>query len=129
MVVRYWGNKIACNTVIIYNTAENVIYYGLASIVNLVGEVMLGRRLVEYMMSRKLETFLFESNFRRSILKSLSNITSLFSMINFSERDFRYSSIELTLLHIWTSIYASYYNVFGDFLDYFNKNRLQFPFL
>ena len=25
MVFRYWGNVIACNTVIIYNTAENVI--------------------------------------------------------------------------------------------------------
>ena len=47
-------------------------------LVNLVGEVMLGTRLVEYMMSRKSETFLFESHFRRSILNSLSNITSLF---------------------------------------------------
>ena len=47
-------------------------------------EVMLGTRLVEYMMSRKSETFLFESLFRRSILKSLSDITSLFSLINFS---------------------------------------------
>ena len=46
-------------------------------------EVMLGTRLVEYMMSRKSETFLFESLFRRSILKSLSDIT-LFSLINFS---------------------------------------------
>ena len=47
-------------------------------LVNLVGEVMLGRRLVEYMMSRKSETFLLESHFRRSILKSPSNITSFF---------------------------------------------------
>ena len=62
-------------------------------LVNLVGEVMLGRRLVEHIMSRKLETFLFESHFRRSILKSPSNITSLFSLINFSERGFRYSSM------------------------------------
>ena len=50
---------------------------------NLVGEVMLGRRLVEYMMSRKSETFLSELHFRRSILKSQNNITSLFSLINF----------------------------------------------
>ena len=54
---------------------------------------MLGRRLVEYMMSRKSETFLFESHFRRSILKSPSHITSLFSLINFSDRGFRYSSL------------------------------------
>ena len=68
---------------------------------------MLGRRLVEYMMSRKSETFLFESRFRRSILKSSSNIVSLFSLINFSERDL---DIELTLLHTWVSIYASYFS-------------------
>ena len=60
-------------------------------LVNLVGEVTLGRRLVEYMMSRKSKTFLFESHFRRSILKSPSNKTALFSLINFSERGFRYS--------------------------------------
>ena len=54
-------------------------------LVNLVGEVILGRRLGEYMMSRKSETFLFESYFRISILKSPRNITSLFSLINFSE--------------------------------------------
>ena len=62
-------------------------------LVNLVGEVMLGRRLVEYMMSRKSETFLYELHFRRSIYKSPSNITSLFLLINFSERGFRYSSL------------------------------------
>ena len=33
-------------------------------LVNLVGEVMLRRRLMEYMISRKWETFLFESHFR-----------------------------------------------------------------
>ena len=33
-------------------------------LVNLVGEVMLRRRLMEYMISRKRETFLFESHFR-----------------------------------------------------------------
>ena len=32
-------------------------------LVNLVGEVMLGRRLVENMISRKSESFLFESHF------------------------------------------------------------------
>ena len=26
MVVRYWGNMIACNTAMVYTTAENVIY-------------------------------------------------------------------------------------------------------
>ena len=40
-------------------------------LVNLVGEVMFGRRLVEYMMSTKSETFLSESHFGRSILNSL----------------------------------------------------------
>ena len=54
-------------------------------LLNLVGEVMLGTRLVEYMMLRKSETFLFESHFRRSILKSPSRITSLFSLNYFSE--------------------------------------------
>ena len=47
-------------------------------LVNLVGEIMLERRLVEYMMSRKSEIFLFQSHFRRLILKSPSNITSFF---------------------------------------------------
>ena len=60
-------------------------------IVNLVGEVMLGKRLVEYMMSRKSETFLYESHFRRSILKSPSNLTSLFSLIIPSAKGYRYS--------------------------------------
>ena len=54
-------------------------------LVNLVREVMLGTILVEYVMSGKSETFLFGSHFRRSILKSPSNVTSLFSLINFSE--------------------------------------------
>ena len=62
-------------------------------LVNLVGEVMLGTRLVEYMVLRKSETFLFESHFRRSVLKSSSNISTLFSLINFSEKGFRYSSL------------------------------------
>ena len=43
-------------------------------------------------MLRKSETFLFEAHFR-SILKSPSNITSLFSLVNFSERGFKYSSL------------------------------------
>ena len=60
-------------------------------IVNLVGEVMLGKRLVEYMMSRKSETFLYESHFRRSILKSPSNLTSLFLLIIPSAKGYRYS--------------------------------------
>ena len=47
-------------------------------LINLVGEIMLGRRLVEYMMSRKSEMFLFQSHFRRLTLKSPSNITSFF---------------------------------------------------
>ena len=55
-------------------------------LVNLVGKVMLGTRLVEYMMSRKSETFLFEPHFRKSVFKSPSDKTSLFSLINFSER-------------------------------------------
>ena len=97
-------------------------------LVNLVGQVMLGTRLLEYMTSRKSETFSSESHFRRSILKSPSNITSLFSLINFSERGFRYLSLN-SLLYTWMSIYASYYHIFGVLLDYFNKNRLQFPFL
>ena len=50
-------------------------------VVNLIGEVKLGRTLVEYMMPRKSETFLFEPHFRRSILKSPSNTTSLFSLM------------------------------------------------
>ena len=57
-------------------------------LVNLVGEVMLGTRLVQYMMSRKSETFLFESHFSRSILKSPSRITFLFSLNYFSEERF-----------------------------------------
>ena len=57
-------------------------------LVNLVGEVMLGTRLVKYMMSRKSETFLFGSHFKRSILKSPSNITSLFPLITLSQRGF-----------------------------------------
>ena len=63
-------------------------------LVNLLGEVILGRRLVEYMMSRKSENFLFESQFRRLIMKSPSNITYLFSLINFPEIGFRYSSLK-----------------------------------
>ena len=55
-------------------------------LVNLVGEVMLETRLGQYIMSRKSKTFLFQSYFKRSILKSPSNVTSLFSLINFSER-------------------------------------------
>ena len=54
-------------------------------LVNLVREIMLGTILVEYVTSRKSETFLFESHFRRPILKSPSNVTSLFSLIIFSE--------------------------------------------
>ena len=38
------------------------------------------------MMSRKSETFLFNSDFTRSILKLSSNITSLFSMTDFWKR-------------------------------------------
>ena len=60
-------------------------------IVNLVGEIMLGKKLVEYMMSRKSETFLYESHFRRSILKSPSNVISLFSLIIPSAKGYRYS--------------------------------------
>ena len=77
-------------------------------LVNLVGEVMLGTRLVEYMMSRKSETFLFESHFRRSILKSPSNITSLFSLINFSERGLRYPSLNslCCIHHIQTQAHS-----------------------
>ena len=69
--------------------------------VNLAVEIIFGRRLVEYLMLRKWETFLFESHFRRLKLKSPSNITSLFSLINFSERGFTYSS--LTALHAYMS--------------------------
>ena len=52
-------------------------------IVNLVGGVMLGTRLVEYMMSRNSETFLFQSHFIRSILKSPSSITLCFHRLIF----------------------------------------------
>ena len=55
-------------------------------LVHLLGEVMLERRLMEYMKSRKSETFLFESHFIKSILKSPSNINFLFLLINSSER-------------------------------------------
>ena len=55
---------------------------------------MLGQRLAECMMLRKSEIFLFESYFRRSILKSPSNITTFVSLINFSERGLRYSSLK-----------------------------------
>ena len=65
-------------------------------LVNLL-EVMLGRRLVEYMISRKSEIFLFESHFKRLILKSPSNITSLFSLINFPE---------ILDIHHWTHFVA-----------------------
>ena len=97
-------------------------------LVNLVGEVMLGRRLEEHMMSRKSESFLFESHFRRSILKSPSNITSLFLLIHFSERGFRYSSWN-SLCCIHRCWYMHPTTMFLEsFLDYFNKSRLQFPF-
>ena len=60
---------------------------------------MLGTRLVVYMMSRKSEIFLFEPHYRRAILKSPSNIMSLFSPINFSEGGYRYSSFSLCCIH------------------------------
>ena len=75
---------------------------------------MLGTRLVEYMMSRKPETFLFESNFRRSILKSPSNISKLFSLINFSERGFRYSSLK-SLCCIHGCLYMHPTTIFLEF--------------
>ena len=116
MVVRYWGNKIACNIVIIYKHCSSVLKMLFIKVwlrlINLVGEVMLRRRLVKYMMSRKSKTFLFQSHFRRSILKSPSNTTFL-SLINFSERGFGYSSLNSLCcihgcLYIY-SIFASYY--------------------
>ena len=77
-------------------------------LVNLVGKAILGRRLVEHIMSRKSETFIFESHFRRSILKSPSHITSFFSLINFSERSFRYSSLNsLCCVHGYLHIYPT----------------------
>ena len=42
---------------------------------------------------KKVRTFLSESHFTRSILKSPINITYLFPPINFSERGFRYLSL------------------------------------
>ena len=90
LVVRYWGDKITTiqsSFIILLKMLSIKVWLRL---VNLVGEIMLETRFVEYMTSRKSETFLFESYFRRSILKSPSNITSLFSLINFSERGFRY---------------------------------------
>ena len=44
MVFRYWENEIACSTVIIYNTAENV-WLQLYNF-NLAGKVMFERKLV-----------------------------------------------------------------------------------
>ena len=77
-------------------------------LVNLVGKAILGRRLVEHIMSRKSETFIFESHFRRSILKSPSHITSFFSLINFSERNFRYSSLNsLCCVHGYLHIHPT----------------------
>ena len=77
-------------------------------LVNLVGKAILGRRLVEHIMSRKTETFIFESHFRRSILKSPSHITSFFSLINFSERNFRYSSLNsLCCVHGYLHIHPT----------------------
>ena len=54
-------------------------------------------------MLRKSETFLFESHFR-SILKSPSNITSLFSLVNFSERGYIY-----ILLHCFWSPFGLFH--------------------
>ena len=85
---------------------------------------MLETRLVEYMMSRKSETFLFESHFRSSILKSPSNITSLFSLINFSERGFRYSSLN-SLCCIHGCLYG-HPNIM--FLESFWIISIQIPF-
>ena len=100
MVVRYWGNKIACNIQSTFIALLKMLSIKVwLPLVNLVGEVMLGRRLMEYMMSRKSETFLFESYFRRAIMRSPSNITSLFSLVNFSERGFRYSLNSLCCIH------------------------------
>ena len=91
-------------------------------IINLVGEVMLERRLVEYMMSRKSETSLFESYFRRSVLKLPRNITSLFSPTNFSERGFRYSSLN-SLCCVHGCLYIHPTTIFfGVHFEYFQKN-------
>ena len=111
MVVRYWGNKIACNIVIIF--CSSVLKMLFIKVWLRLINLMLRRRLVEYMMSRKSKTFLFQSHFRRSILKSPSNITFLLSLINFSERGFGYSSLNSLCcihgcLYIY-SIFASYY--------------------
>lgn len=90
-------------------------------LVYLIEEVLLGRQLVQYMMSRKSETFLFNSDFTRSILKLSSNITSLFSMTDFSKR-LQIFVIQLTVLHAQTFTHASYNDVLGVFLDYLHKN-------
>ena len=63
-------------------------------LVNLVGEVVLGRRSVEYIYDvKKVKHFYLSHILERSVLKSPSNITSLFLLINFSERDFGYWSL------------------------------------
>ena len=93
MVVRYWGEKLPVIQSSFIALLKMLSIKVWLRLVNLVGKVMLGRRLVEYMISRKSETFLFESHFRRSILKSPSDRTSLFQLINYFERGFRYSSL------------------------------------
>ena len=75
--------------------------------VDLVGEVLLGGTLAECMMSRKSKTFLFELHVRRSISKSLSAITSLFSLIDFSERNFEHPSTSRVECNAWISIHPS----------------------
>ena len=87
-------------------------------LVNLVGEVMLGIWLVEYMMSIKSETFLFESHFGRSILKSSSNTTYLFSTINFLKRGFKHWSLNsLCCMHacLYITLQQCFWSLIGLF--------------
>ena len=78
-------------------------------------------------MSRKSETFSFESHFRRSILKSPSNITSLFSMINFSDRGFRYSSLN-SLCCIHGCLYMHSTTMYWSPLGLFQQKQTPVPF-
>ena len=96
-------------------------------LVNLVGEVMLGIWLVEYMMSIKSETFLFESHFWRSILKSSSNITYLFSTINFPKRGFRHWSLN-SLCCMHACLYIILQQCFWSLIGLFQQKLTPVPF-
>lgn len=71
----------ACNAVIIYNNAEKVIYYVLAKSCYSKRRSNVKKNISGILKCSEIRSFLFELHFRRLILKSPSNITSLFSLI------------------------------------------------